>query len=395
MKNESFFQYISRHQLVFFLSILVVSCGKGEKGKGVPSHTVSFEVLDTVAIPFQGKFTIHDIDPLSKTVLFVSHEGEPQIVLADFEGQTKSSFSTKEGLADGYGSLLAPLKIVGEDSILAYGSKGFLTFDYSGNLQSKVAHSKTNAPDGKKFSMGEGMEKQGKSYLFSHQGFVNLDQRGLDIRQKMRLLQWLDPKKGETESFLEFPESSIFRQGKFFFKDAWEPVFTMDDDLIYVVFGLEPVIYGFNSKPPYSLVSSTPVDLPEYHYFKGAESYSSELNFFDFSLSSGKILNIKRLEGHFVIAYFRGLDSNDSKELFDGKSTEEVVAAGRAMRKKFPTRIAIVDSLGNVVNDFVPEGLEPKSMLIRNGELWMMEKPDEEEERDYFRLFKVGLKIEK
>jgi hypothetical protein len=65
------------------------------------------------------------------------------------------------------------------------------------------------------------------------------------------------------------------------------------------------------------------------------------------------------------------------------------------MRKKFPTRIAIVDSLGNVVNDFVPEGLEPKSMIIRNGELWMMEKPDEEEERDYFKLFRVGLKIEK
>ncbi|MCL6260419.1 hypothetical protein M3O96_15055 [Aquiflexum sp. TKW24L] len=52
-------------------------------------------------------------------------------------------------------------------------------------------------------------------------------------------------------------------------------------------------------------------------------------------------------------------------------------------------------SLGNVATDFVPEGLVAESMLLRNSELWMMEKPDEELERDYFRLFRVGLKIEK
>jgi len=33
-----------------------------------------------------------------------------------------------------------------------------------------------------------------------------------------------------------------------------------------------------------------------------------------------------------------------------------------------------------VINDFVPEGLEAYSMLFRNGQLWMMEKPDEEVE---------------
>jgi ATP-binding cassette subfamily B protein len=32
-------------------------------------------------------------------------------------------------------------------------------------------------------------------------------------------------------------------------------------------------------------------------------------------------------------------------------------------------------------------------MLLRNGELWMLEKSDEELEKDYFRLFRVGLKV--
>ena len=61
------------------------------------------------------------------------------------------------------------------------------------------------------------------------------------------------------------------------------------------------------------------------------------------------------------------------------------------MQKKYPSRIAIVDSSGNILNDFVPQGLEPSSMLLRDGQLWMMEKADEEVERDYFRLFRVAL----
>ncbi|EIM75800.1 hypothetical protein A3SI_12124 [Nitritalea halalkaliphila LW7] len=64
------------------------------------------------------------------------------------------------------------------------------------------------------------------------------------------------------------------------------------------------------------------------------------------------------------------------------------------MNLKYPYRIAVLDSIGNRIYDFVPEGLEPSSMLVRDGQLWMMEKPNEEEEQDYIRLFRVGLKIE-
>ena len=65
------------------------------------------------------------------------------------------------------------------------------------------------------------------------------------------------------------------------------------------------------------------------------------------------------------------------------------------MLKKYAQRIAILDANGNTVSDFVPEGLVPSSMLVRNGELWMLEKPNEEVEHDYFRLFRVGLNTEK
>ncbi|WP_114748824.1 hypothetical protein [Pleomorphovibrio marinus] len=61
------------------------------------------------------------------------------------------------------------------------------------------------------------------------------------------------------------------------------------------------------------------------------------------------------------------------------------------MKKKYQYRIAILDTLGNLIHDFVPGRLGPRSMLVRNGELWMQETPDEEVEEDFFRLFRVGL----
>lgn len=54
--------------------------------------------------------------------------------------------------------------------------------------------------------------------------------------------------------------------------------------------------------------------------------------------------------------------------------------------------MAVLESLGNLIDDFAPDGLVANSMLVRNGELWMLEKPDQEVEQDYFRLFRVGLK---
>lgn len=394
MKNKIFFQFLKWYKFIFILSIFIVACGKEERANNISTHAASLEKLDSVEVPFRGKFTIHDLDPLYKTVLFIAQEEQPKIVLADFDGQIRASFPSEKLLPDGYGALLAPLKIDGEDSILAYGSNGFLTLDYSGKLLSRVGHIKARPHDSQKLTFGEGMEKSGSRYLHINQGFRNMDQRDKNLSQELRLFVWLNPGTGESEPFVQFPESSIFRQGNFFFKDAWKPVFMIGDDLIFVVFGTEPVVYVYKTSPPYSLVSSLPIDLPEFRNFKGTDSQSFGLNYFELPFTWGKILNIKWVEGYFIIAYFPGFDLRDSKEYSEGKSTRELVSLSREMRGNYPTRIAIVDSLGSTVSDFIPKDLDPENMVLRNGELWMLEKPGEEVERDYFRLFRMGLKFD-
>src|SRR5690606_4420855 len=138
-----------------------------------------------------------------------------------------------------------------------------------GKLQSRIKLKDFQAPNSLVKDMGYGMEKLEGKYLYKDQGFRNINYNSTEVYQELRLLIWLDPETGEKEAFIPFPETSIFRSGKYFFRDSWTPIFTLADDLIYVAFGIEPVIYVYETSPPYSLVSSIPLDLPEYWYFKG------------------------------------------------------------------------------------------------------------------------------
>jgi hypothetical protein len=206
-------------------------------------------------------------------------------------------------------------------------------------------------------------------------------------------LTLLDPKIGKRNTIVDFPENSIFLNGNYYFSAAWFPVFTNTKDHIYIALGFEPIIYVFETNEPFRMKYSIPVDLPNYFFENGADN-PSDIKYIGMMFTSGKIENIKFVDNFFILGYFPGYDELDTQMFYENKTPEEVQIFQERMLKKYPSRIAILDSLGNVLNDFVPDGLEPSSMLLRNGELWMLEKPDEKIEQDYFRLFRVGLKVE-
>lgn len=386
------------YNLFFFF--LLISCNSSEEKTAITKNikidkTISLEKLDSIHINYLGIQTVHDLDSKFRKVIFMEHrESFQEIIVANFEGDILASFSKWGDVPDSYGNLMAPLTIDGDSSFVAYGSRGFLTYDFTGRLKSRVKHAGFQYKGFNRIGMGYGMEELGNSYLYWNQGQPSVEYSNLRYYKELRLLTWLDPETGENEPFIQFPENSIFRSGKYFFRDAWAPAFTLTDELIYVVFGIEPVIYIYETSPPYSLVSSIPLDLADYRYFKGADSYSSDVRFFGQQRVSGRILNIKRINGYFMVAYFPGFDAFDTEEQFANKSPEEAVIFTNKMQEKYLHRIAILDSLGNKLSDFVPEGLIASSMTVRDNELWMLEKADPETEKEYFRLFRVELKLD-
>ena len=388
---------MSRPILFFVILITLVSCEKKENKQSEKFDTdaqVSFEKLDSIQINYLGRPTVHDLDPLSQKIIFMEHslsDSGHEIFVADFDGNILSSFIKDGDTRDTYGHIMAPLAIDGKNSFMAYSFNGFMHYDFDGNLISRVKIVDFISPSSSRIGMGYGMEKWKDKYFYVNSGSKNADYGDLDFFEKYHTMFLLDPTTGIRESIIPFPENSLFKKGNFFFSNAWEPVFHMSDNMLYIVFGLEPVIYIYENQAPFNLISSIPIELPYYRYFKGSEKYNNEdVRFFGHRVTSGKISNIKYVDNYFVLSYFPGFDAADTEMSI---STNTGPDFWTEMQKKYPARIAILDSQGKVLNDFVPDDLHETTMIFRNGELWMMAKPDGEVELDYFQIFKVGLKV--
>lgn len=352
---------------------------------------ISLEKLDSIRIDYIGNPTVHDVDPKTGTVLFMDHkEFSEEIFIADFEGNIRSSFSKFGDMPDTYGRLMSTIKINGTNSFLVYGYRGFLTYDFDGKLLSLIKYDDFKVPSESRIAMGFGMEKMSDFYLY-----VNQESRPSEIAQYEghKLLSLVDTEVGKRTPIIGFPENSIFLNGNYFFSASWFPVFTHYEDYIYVAFGSEPEIYVFEANEPFKVKHSISLKLPNYYFGKGTDD-PNDFKYIGMVFTSGRIENIKRLGEYFILGYFPGYDALDTEKSFENKSPEEAIHFREKMLKKYPSRLAILDSIGNVISDFVPDGLEPNSMLLRNGELWMMEKLNEEKEEDYFRLFRVGIKEE-
>lgn len=376
---------------IFVFSAILFSCNKKEKTSSADIR-ISFEKLDSIQINYLGRPSVHDLDPLSQRVVFIDKNlsgRDEEIFVADFDGNILSSFIIDGDTRDTYGHLMAPLVIDGEKSFMAYGFNGFMRYDFDGNLISRVKIVDFINPNGFRTGMGYGLEKLEDKYLYYEWGSNNIDYSDKDFFERYHTMFLLDPTAGIRESIIPFPENSLFKNGNFFFRDAWEPVFHISDNKLYIVFGLEPVIYIYENQAPFNLISSIPIELPDYHFFKGSEKYKD--GFTPHTLTSGKISNIKYVDNYFLLSYFPGLDAADFEMSVSSNRSPDFWTE---MRKKYPTRIAILDNQGQILDDFVPHGLHPTTMIVRNGELWMKGKPDGEVELDYFQIFKVGLKID-
>jgi len=201
------------------LLLFLISCNsKGNTANNPLSQTVTFEMMDSIQVEYLGSPTVHDLDPIKRTFLFMEHrEFSEEIMVADFDGNIQASFSKDGDMPDSYGALMSMLRINGDSSFISYGYNGFITYDFSGKLKARVNVKDFDVPTFQMKAMGFGMEKLGKRYLHIDQGSQSLNYNNIDFYRELRLFNWLDPKTGEKERFIPFPDASIFRSGIFFF----------------------------------------------------------------------------------------------------------------------------------------------------------------------------------
>jgi len=383
-------------RLILF-QVLIISCSQSKKeadsSSQLGNRLVRLEKIDSVQIAFLGNPIVQDIDPKSGTVLFTEPGQDfEDIYIADFEGNIIHSYSKFGDLPDTYGVLFAPLKIVGEDEILAYGINGLLTYSFSGQLLSRTKIQDLEPYSFAKKSMGFSLGILEAGLLYFDQGSIKRDYSDRRLYEEVNAMILIDKITGKREELMKIPESSIYRNGKYFYRDAWAPIFELTRDELLVVYGAEPKIYVYEKTRPFKLIQEIPLDIPNYNFYKGETVYNPDsfLNFFSY----GRIETLTRIDDYFILGYFPGYDQQDLATSKENKSPGEWQAFRESMLKKYPNRVAIFDSNGVLMNDFVPSNVDPRNIILREGELWAMGKVDMEVERDYFMVYKLGLKID-
>lgn len=382
--------------LIFVFSILLFSCSKSQESRDYSSrhlNTILFEKLDSIQIEYLGNPTVHDIDPKNRKVLFMDHQSAKNMIYyADFDGTILASYSKVGNIPDSYGLLNNTLFINDSTSFFVNSFTGLFKYSFNGELISKKMFSDINFFNSFKLGMGYGMEKVNSKLVKPNLGYDIEKTKDFKSIGEVKTMTLTDVNSGEVESIISIPEQSIFRSDKYFFNKAWEPAFTIKSDQLHIVFGIEPKIYVFELQPPYSFVNSIPFDLPSYNYFQGANEFINDVQFHSQAKVSGQISTIKWYQDYFLISYFPGYDKVDAEEYFKDKTEEESKLFTDRMLEKYQHRVAILNSKGELVSYFVPDELFAGTMLIRDGELWMSEKPNKEVEKDYFKLYKIGLK---
>lgn len=379
------------------LIVLILSCGQSKQeeviSKAADIGMVTLEKIDSVQIEYLGNPRVHDIDPQSGTILFMEHgDTFEDIYVADFNGNILYTYPKFGDLPDTYGILFAPLKIIGEKEFMAYGINGLLTYDLSGKFISRLKIPEITPFNFSRTSMGFGFSISDESILYINQGSRKDDYSDPKIYQEVCTMILVNRNTGKREEIIPLPEASLYRNGKFFIRDGWAPVFEVVNDKLIVTFGSEPKIYIFENKRPFQLLEEIQLEIPNYNFFKGESSFNPNSLMYYFSY--GRVETITFVNGFYLIGYFSGYDQQDLATSFENMEFSEAREFGDRMRKKYPHRLAIFDSAGNLLNDFIPENIDPRNIVLRNGQLWAMEKDDLEVEKDYFTVYRLGLKID-
>jgi hypothetical protein len=396
MVFKNFSNWNFKFSLLLFLFGIFACTQKEKSGEEIQglseSKSVTLTIVDSIQISFLGNPLVQDISPSQGRIVFMDQkEYSEEIFVADFEGDILSSFSKLGDMPDNHGGIRAPVFISGEDSLLIYGNRGYLTFDMEGKMISLVKPQGFTLYNFFSFGMGRAFEKYGNKLLYFDQGSRNEDYSQISLYDELRVLNWHDPKTGEKTPFNSLPENSTFKSGKYYFRQSWWPAFTIADNLIYVVYGIEPIIYAFDVEEPHELKKSIPLNLKEYELFSGLSEYTEDIRKLGLGLEWGRVENIKKIGDFFVIAYFPGNNASDRDMLWENKTPDEALIFRQRMDKKYPKRIQITDLNGNQLLDFAPDRFHPETILLRQGQLWVMAKPDPDVEEDFFKVYRLGL----
>lgn len=389
-------------QLQLYLLVIVIFYGcadhKGKEQEILTSY--SFQVVDSLDLKILGNPMITDVSP--KADRFAFHDfANKEFIITDNLGSIVSRFSKKEDTPDSYGFLMEFPGFLNEDQLALVGMKGVFIYDLEGNMVKRLAHPESMGIAGFMSFSGKGIEivsLNGKQYLLSksvrtRDSFAG-EQRFYDNFKALELIDI------EEEKFIEivpFEQGSQFLDGGGYFESDYAPALEATDEKLYIALGGEPRLNVYDLSPEGAKLDTVvTLDLPGF----GKLSVRPRAEFSEGSImikgGTPAIRNIHVVEGKILMQYYGGIPEEKMKELdvlYSSGSEEEAELLYEKIESEVNQGILILDQktlevIGNL--DF-PIGINVSGFASGGGFLWMEKAPNEEEEEDFLRIYKVKL----
>lgn len=387
MKNLNFLL------LLPFVVIVLACSAEKEKTKRTTSlsdQRFEFEIYDSLVVDYLGNLMLMDISPDGSHFLFID-EASDSILVTDKAGeilyQYKKSGEGPEGYNKGRTGRAVFLSneefvVPTTSQIVQFNIKGKFTKrfkpDFNGFAYLNIPSSKV-------------LYKQGDYFYTKFTGrYTDLIQQGTDYQTKSTQLERVNIQTGQFEPIISFPKDSKYNSKEIEFGILdFQPVFTVAQDSLYVLFRNEPKIFGYSLTNLDSPVYSRPIPLP----FFMERDVSKKLEnggFVTRDYLLGSINSICKIDDSaFLISYNSGL----TDEQFDEVSS----VAGNDLNKVFAeaAKFSVIETIvfnGNSISKGIkePEPLGSIAKFISKDEIWF-NLDYSKVENDYSVIYKTRL----
>ncbi|MDN3688715.1 hypothetical protein [Cyclobacterium jeungdonense] len=372
-------------------ALLAFSCQQ-EKKEDTPSF--SLEIIDSIRVEYAGLLDLMDADPARKRVLL--HDRQRGIILlTDFEGNHVLKLDKQGDDKGSYGGYLwSPARIKDNDHISLVSHMGFFEFDAEGKLASHRKFQE-DVPffGGRAAADSELMEHEG---IFYQKGLVARGQYNKtqdEYYDQFQLLVKFDPEKGSAERIIHLEEESPFRtSGKAFEIPEMSPSFTILEDKLLVIAGTDPHLNVYDIKAPHRLLERKPIAYPDYNAGQGIERTRADPKSIAYDESAGRTHTLKVYKDYLLSSFSPGYDFADRERYLTIDNREDYSAFREAIADKYPPALFLMDHQGEGIQKLsLPESLDHRQFLVRDGYLWWLSRFNSEVEEDFVKIYKVEI----
>ncbi|MFC4871396.1 hypothetical protein [Negadavirga shengliensis] len=388
---ENFFKSV----LSVCLLLSIIGCSKsGSEGHEKKPQTFYLVVNDSIEVPYLGLVDLMDVDPQQELLLFHDIQ-QGSILLADFAGQHLLNLKRRGDSPQDYGRFLwSPARISPQGKIYLTSHRGYFEYDRNGELAKHTRLQQEVSLSGRAAADQEFQIYNGHFYQSGISRNASFGTNQKEFYDEFQLMVRINPENGELTRFLHLEEASVLKNGRGHDIGDMIPVFQIVNDHLYVIVAKDPHLNIYHLDDPGTLVKRVPLNYREFQIGEGQPLETVDPRMISPSMTIGKTYALKNVDDFLLTTYFPGIDRQDQEiyeQIFSG---EEYRVFFDRMRKKYPYRLHITDLDGNRLVDMeLPEKLDQRQFLVRDGKLWFLSRFNQETEEDFVKVYQVGLEI--